>query len=374
MPKNLRNFIWQESPYYVDLLDKFSRPRDVNQIISWQYITQLLEETTESAIERFIQDGALEPASLEEKLECVFQAADLKKLLKERNSKITGSKKELVQRLIFTDRAGMEKIAFDEKVMKCSKTGIDILSDFTNKKKLALASAKKQSFDALMTNDTKNAYRIYVNYEKKFVDPSYVANSNRVEEILNVMKCQPGILATVSVDDLITLKVIASMHLLWDDDPLDYLPPSDNISGLDDDRIAVNYILVNSKIAEEIASAKEYAKKGKLIFDSGDIDSCELCQTINGKIFDLDKIPDLPMVGCSSETGCQCRIEPVFDEIDDQTHLGFHGLFDDFDSEEDGGGEPVPIVKLRILKQMLDEKLISVDDYELKKAEILSKI
>ena len=194
MPNHPSNFKWQESPPHLDLLEKFSKPRDVNQVITWHYIRQSIGETTESAIERFIQDGTLVPASLEETLECIFQVAQLKKLLQERNLRLTGNKSELVERLVISDRAGMEKVARKGRVMKCSEMALEILSEYEKKRQLALDTALKQSFNALKSNDSKAAYRIYANYQKAYINPTFGSNSFQVEKMMYVLKYQPKIL------------------------------------------------------------------------------------------------------------------------------------------------------------------------------------
>jgi hypothetical protein len=369
MSTHSHNFKWQESPPHIDLLGKFSKPRDVNQVITWQYIRQFIGETAECAIERFIEDGALISVTLEETFECIFQVAQLKKLLQERNLKLTGNKSELVERLVLSDRKGMEKIARKGRVMKCSETALEILSEFEKKKQLTLDNIKKQSFLALKSGDPKTAYRLFANFQKAYVNPSFESNSYQVEEIMNVLNCQPKILSSVTAENLKTLKAIAAMHMLWNDETLDDLISSNELSGLKNDKIAINYILVNARITEELAGYKEYAKQVRFEFDSGDIDSCDLCQPLNGKIFDISKVPDLPLVGCTSETGCKCRINSIYDDIDENFGIELH--IDEGDSESDKNSNPIG--DLRQLKQMLDEKLITETEYERKKTEILSR-
>jgi hypothetical protein len=265
----------------------------------------------------------------------------------------------------------MEKIAQKGRVMKCSPMALELVSEYEKKKQLALDTAKKQSFDALKSNDPKNAYKIYAIYQKTYVTPTFESNSYQVEELINVLKSQPKILSTVSRENLMLLKAIAGMHLLWRDEFIETLSSSDNLSGLRNDRVAINYIIAHTRIHESIDRCKEYAKQVKIEFASGDIDSCELCQALNGKVFDIDKVPELPMIGCTSDTGCKCHIDSIFEEIDDNG-LSFKIHIDDDGDEEDD--ESKLITKLRQLKQMLDEKLITEIDYEKKKAEILSEL
>src|SRR6266487_3613117 len=104
------NFDWKDSPAYISLLLAFEKPRDIRQVLTWDWPRQSLPEKTELAIERLIQEGMLIPATLEEGLNRLFQVAQLKKLLSERGLSISGAKGVLVERLISNDPQGMSKI------------------------------------------------------------------------------------------------------------------------------------------------------------------------------------------------------------------------------------------------------------------------
>jgi hypothetical protein len=43
-------------------------------------------------------------------------------------------------------------------------------------------------------------------------------------------------------------------------------------------------------------------------------DACPACQQVQGT-YDIDKVPHLPVEGCSHELGCRCFYDPVLTEI-----------------------------------------------------------
>jgi hypothetical protein len=43
-------------------------------------------------------------------------------------------------------------------------------------------------------------------------------------------------------------------------------------------------------------------------------DSCPACQALEGT-YQKDKLPTLPVAGCSHANGCRCFFEPMLDEI-----------------------------------------------------------
>ena len=43
-------------------------------------------------------------------------------------------------------------------------------------------------------------------------------------------------------------------------------------------------------------------------------DSCPVCKAAEGA-YEFDKVPDLPLEGCSHPLGCRCHYEPVLDRF-----------------------------------------------------------
>jgi len=102
MPPLPEDFDWRQSRAHVKLLSHFVKPRDEAQVLGWQFVREGLKEKTKSALERFRREGCLVPATVEESLDCLFTAAELKAALKKVGAKQTGAKAELIERLVAT--------------------------------------------------------------------------------------------------------------------------------------------------------------------------------------------------------------------------------------------------------------------------------
>jgi len=50
------------------------------------------------------------------------------------------------------------------------------------------------------------------------------------------------------------------------------------------------------------------------VYVIGHADACPACQEIQGT-YPKDRVPQLPVVGCSHENGCRCFYQPVLEEI-----------------------------------------------------------
>lgn len=365
MPILPTNLDWIESPSYLDLLSKFAKPRDAQQVMNWQYLKQTLREKPEIVIERFVRDGVLVPASSGESLECLLQATQLRKLLQERGLKVSGSKSDLVERLVSADHEGMDKLVRRHRVVKCSSVALEILAEYEKKRQHASDDAKRQSHEAFIKSNPKDAYKTYITFQRAFLEPEFESSPLVVEELQHILSSQPKILADVTSENLKLLRAAACMQSLWGDESPEIWLPATFSSGLKNIRVAVNYLTAHARIKGDLEGAKGYARRVKIVFDPGDIDSCDLCQSLNGQIFELDKVPELPVIGCQSDTGCKCHIDSIYDDEEDNS---YEIDLDDLDNIEAGS-----IDKLRQLKQMLEEELITREEYEKKKEEILAR-
>lgn len=370
MPKLPSNFNWKESAIHIQLLESFSKPRDVKRVLDWQFIQQNMGEKTESAIDRFVREGALVPANLEESLEAVLQVVHLKKMLQERELRQSGSKSELIGRLIESDRNGAEDVAKQHRVMKCSESALALLEERKNEKVRELELAQKQSFELLKNGNAKEAYKVYSNYQKKFSYGFHV-NAYEVEELQFVISSCPSVVGNLTSENKKWLQAAAGMKTLWKEDKAEYWLPENFNTAINDNRRAINYLIRNAYFRQTASEKDRYTKNAKVTFQEGDIESCDLCVSLNGKVFDLDEIPELPMVGCTSETGCMCALDLYFGDNDDDNFL------DDEEDEtqiENVEIETDPVKSLKALKQLLDEELITQAEYDEKKKEILSRL
>lgn len=370
MPKLPSNFDWKKSAIHIQLLEAFSKPRDVNRVLDWQFIQQNMGEKTENAVDRFTREGDLVPASLEESLEAVLQVVHLKKMLQERGLRQSGSKSELIGRLIEADQKAAEDVVKQHRVMKCSESALSFLEERKNERVCELELAQKQSFELLKNSNAKEAYKVYSAYQKRF-SYGFHANSYEVEELQFVISSCPSVVGNLTPEDKKWLQAAAGMKTLWREDKAEYWLPENFNTAVNDNRRAINYVIRNANF-RKIASAKDrYTKNAKVTFRDGDIESCDLCMSLNGKIFDLDEIPELPLVGCTSETGCMCDLDLYFGDDDDDDFL------DDGEDEvqvENVEVETDPVKSLKLLKQLLDEELITQAEYNEKKKEILSRL
>ena len=59
---------WRRSPPHIDLLSKFEKPRDVSQVLRWQYLRESIKGSIGDAISQFVSEGFLVHCDLPEVL------------------------------------------------------------------------------------------------------------------------------------------------------------------------------------------------------------------------------------------------------------------------------------------------------------------
>jgi hypothetical protein len=90
---------WRTSKAHILLLSRFLYAQSPKDAVPshWE---RLLGEPPQRAVDRFISEGWLIPASLNTKLDRTFNTTEIKKMLKERGLRVSGRKAQGIERLI----------------------------------------------------------------------------------------------------------------------------------------------------------------------------------------------------------------------------------------------------------------------------------
>ncbi|MGC4098957.1 MAG: TerB N-terminal domain-containing protein [Nitrospira sp.] len=240
----------EKSPTHIELLSVFSKPHDVYHILTWQTIRTMLGETTEDAIDRFVRDSLLIPATLEESIAVVLQVVELKKLLEARDLRLSGSKRELVERLVKADLNWTEKLLRNHEVMKCSIAALTILDDRKYRQSQDLEVAQKLSYKSLKNGNPMDAYKSYVDYHKRYSNFPYKNGPYTIKELQFILNKNPKALGNINREDLRLLQAAAGMGSLWGDiKPELWLPEGFTIPSINNQR-ALDYFQSQSQSSE----------------------------------------------------------------------------------------------------------------------------
>lgn len=363
---------WKQSPAHIGLLLAFEKPRDIKQVFDWEWPRQELGEKTEDVIKRFLQEGMLVPASVEEGLNKLFQVDQLKRLLSERGLPSSGRKAELIERLVSHDRQGMGKIVGNS-IVKCSEAALLLIDERKQKVERETAVAERLTYQAFQSLNPKEACRIYEAFRRSFIHSTYKMSVDSVADLQFILTGHPKILSRLSPENLKALQLATCMKTLWKARTTEkWLPPTFT-SPFKNNDIPTNYLVRHAEYQRYLTGLRGFAKQVKVSFHMGDIESCNLCVALDGQVFDIGAVPELPIPGCTSETGCMLHLDWIDeDEILEDDEEG-EEIFSTELTDENIALEN-PVGTLRVLKQMLDEGLITQAEYDEKKKKILSRL
>jgi hypothetical protein len=89
------NFDWRGSRLHILYLGRFHKLNGIGKPSECFNLEKYIKEPVQSAIERFIRDGALEECNLEAKVGHALSVPDIKDILRRHGQKASGNKSEL---------------------------------------------------------------------------------------------------------------------------------------------------------------------------------------------------------------------------------------------------------------------------------------
>lgn len=315
----LKGFDWRKSKAHMLLLSKFVHLENLDKFTKLDYWENVLGESPKQAIERFVDEGILIAADLNALLSYKYKVTELKDLLKQRNLPVSGSKKEMIQRLVQADHDGMKKVTAGWMIFECTKNGNEIIEQYWGTEKEKRASVEQQVVEYIKNRNFKEASLTVGAYEAEQVFPRGIGidwkhyDPDKDMEMLNIIfESEPKILARLEDGKMETLRIGAAMMLLWGTNMAHEYLPADFETGLSlDNNTAARMFLF---YASHQTTIEGYRKAGiekvkVLAFQ----DSCKACKKLENKQYKLHQIPVLPYEYCTHEMGCRCTTIAVFD-------------------------------------------------------------
>lgn len=307
---------WRASAPHLYLLTKFLKPQPSDYPCSEHWAKEwshVLGEPVTRAIQRFVTDGALAPASTSEALDGMFRVVDLQNMLRERSLRVSGAKNDLIARLIEADHSAMDRMVENGHIISCTLDGRKSAEEYLRQQKADRSTAEKRALDALSRHDFHQAAQLVAEFEALQVfqrgigidwsryDPAPDAYRLRI-----IYSAHPGILRALSSRDLDSLRPAAAWMMLWGVSraPRSLLPKA--LPGLSFDvDTAARMLLFYSRHKVHLEELRETGwVKGVTI--AGSYDGCEHCKSLRGKYYVWGRVPELPHPGCDHPMGCRC--------------------------------------------------------------------
>jgi hypothetical protein len=300
---------FENNPAFLLLLSKFVSPRCLENLQPRAMWQDALKNDPAVVLNQLFDEGYLQSADLISILPSTFGSTELKKMAKERGVPFSGTKDVLAKRLVKADAEGMAKLVDVTKYFVCSEKGWLAAVNFENAERDKKRRAEQESVELLQKGQFQDACLKIAAYEnskisKRGVGIDWASHSfnNEISILKFLFSSVPKRFAGTSEEKLAQLRVAAGADLLWGV-PISWLykPDLDEI-GLDSDAAAMS-LLAGARHKQQIQTMKAAGIKIVEILGGG---SCAECEKQAGKIYDIDKVPEIPFENCTCENGHLC--------------------------------------------------------------------
>ena len=307
---------------YTLLLSKFMwgsslKDYECSQVTS--YWTPVLGMEANQVIKKFVEHNLIVPANLQIRMNARLGVSDLKKLLKDRGLKVSGKKDQLIKRLVDSDPENMDSEVGSSDIYMCSEKTLPIAEAYIAEEAAIKERTMSKCFDLLNAQELLKAVNLVSEYElgrviQRGIGADFSDTSQPFKELKTIFSCRPLILKKMTDENIDTLRPLAGMFMLWG---VSKLPkkwvPDDYDTGIRLDPITTaRMICFYVSHQEEINFCRESGIKKIEILSGG---GCVRCSKLNGKVYTLSKVPELPYEHCTCDRGCRCSTVAVSDDI-----------------------------------------------------------
>jgi hypothetical protein len=289
------------------LLSKFLLPADPARFGGQQWC-EVLGEPAGNAIERYARTGLIRDATLSEKLEHSFTAADLRLALRQAGLPVGGRKAGLARRLADENPAEAASKAAGITTLCCTERGRTLAERAVAEVRKARQIAEDAVVGALIRRNFRGAANAVVQFERKQVFPRGLnvqwnaAEADRLTaEVQQLYRTYPNILRGIPEDVLEAIRPAAARMLLWGENRLrEKVETGARFDGDVAARMLVFSVWTQRNLREMRASG---VMKVEMLATE---DSCPKCKKLGGRKYRLAEAPELPNPDCTHEMGCRC--------------------------------------------------------------------
>jgi len=311
-----------KSPAELLFLSKFKSAGTVDGISRPTDWARVLGTTPAKAVRKFLANGFLQLADLETSIQSGFNASELKALAKARGLPVSGTKKALAERLIGADADGMTKALDKRQFFVCTAAGQVVVERFASANAEAKQDAERASLAALELGKLRDACFVVSRYESQQVFPrglgmdwkNYGEGSEmRLLEL--IFNGCPVRFQNLPADKLTTLRAAAGMLAIWGvSDATRWLKNIELEREVWQPKVAARMFLF---LAQHRQRVGEFRAAGfhKVVVMGNDADQCPECEKHDGKVYRLDKVPNVPFDRCTCPNGSLCMINADLSEL-----------------------------------------------------------
>jgi hypothetical protein len=240
--------------------------------------------------------------TVREGLDFKFSSAQLKQILRKRGLKLSGRKDEMPERLCKADAGEMEKIVASLNLLTTSESGQQLASEFLVRR----GEMQRTALAALWERNAGLACQVVCEFQDAlgFPEIPMIQTKPALADVNSVFSVRPRILAGVNKEALEHLRVAAGMAFLGLGD---HWPPENLETGTRlDGPAAVNMIISSVQNRRNVESWRRSGVVRMVKIQCSFDGPCEACRGLEGRVWPIEELPEIPYEHCTSPDGCYC--------------------------------------------------------------------
>ncbi len=295
------------------LLKQFLLPVNPERLNAEQW-DSVLGEPTVRAIEHLLGAGLIAQATIAEKLEHFFGAAELRSALSRAGLRASGSKAELARKLAEERRTQAVATVGNIVALSCTERGRALALEAVARNKKEREIVEEAVDRALARKDFATAADAVVRFERNQVFPrglnvKWAETEARqlAAEVEETYRTCPKILRGISEEALEAIRPRAAETLLWGESrPRQKLETGGAMSG----EVAARMLIFATSSRRNLSQMQAIGVVKVVNILSAE-DSCGECRRLSGRQYSLRRVPELPHPDCTHAMGCRCCYLPV---------------------------------------------------------------
>lgn len=301
---------WRTSAPHAALLSKYKHPQTRHEYEDRDYWEAALREPVRQAVDRFVADGYLRPATLSERLDTALRATDLKKLMKAHGLKVSGRKAELIDRLIQNAPDAAESEAANQQhVLALTEAGREHVGRYLSWERERRETAVAEVRACLERGDVNAAivrHRAYMQSDV-FADPhAHYPVEVHLEFLSDLKDASPGILASLRAEAMPKARLAAALSHFFGRNVGHAMPTGFAEGTHFDDQTAAQMLMFHAWSRRHRRQLEDLGRVFLRISCVEDGNSCSACAEAGKGRYTLGDLPELPLASCTSVMGCRC--------------------------------------------------------------------
>jgi hypothetical protein len=233
----------------------------------------------------------------------MFLIGELKEMLRQRNLKVSGRKEDLARRLLASDFAGVAAAVAARGLMQCSASGAALANRYNQHHQAMEGVVEEVALRveaALREGKVEDATLIYRSFEQERTPfhPEVPLIPCSRDEILTALADTPPALLPYSTAEIREARIHATMALFG----------LKRVPRFGSETKPLHTLIAYVQLRRSLESWRKSGVVVGVNIQCSNDGPCEECEKLQGRLWPINAVPELPNPACTTPGGCRCVV------------------------------------------------------------------